>query len=327
MMTHIERMRACLEGQPTDRPPVALWRHFPVDDQEPGALAAAHIFFQKTYDFDLLKMTPASSFSVKDWGVEDAWEGNTEGTRTYTRHIIQQPGDWERLRALDARASHLMAQVQCLKEIKGALGSEVPLLQTVFSPLSQAKHLAGEGTLLLHLRQFPEAVERGLQVIAETTGRFIEEAGGYVDGVFYAVQHAQAEVLSREEFVRFGRPWDLQVLGSAKGFWCNILHLHGENLYFDAILDYPASIINWHDRDTKPTLSEAKGMWKGVVCGGLSRETLIYRSRAEILREARDAIAATSGRRFILSTGCVVPIIAPHGNLLAARESVESPAD
>jgi uroporphyrinogen decarboxylase len=40
--------------------------------------------------------------------------------------------------------------------------------------------------------------------------------------------------------------------------------------------------------------------------------------------EAKAAIEATSGERFILGTGCVVPITAPRANLLAARESVEN---
>jgi hypothetical protein len=36
---HRERMQAVLAGQKPDRTPVALWRHFPVDDQEPQLLA------------------------------------------------------------------------------------------------------------------------------------------------------------------------------------------------------------------------------------------------------------------------------------------------
>jgi uroporphyrinogen decarboxylase len=32
----------------------------------------------------------------------------------------------------------------------------------------------------------------------------------------------------------------------------------------------------------------------------------------------------TGGRRFILGTGCVVPITAPRANLFAARNAVES---
>jgi uroporphyrinogen decarboxylase len=81
-LTHRERMQACLGNDSAlDRPPVALWRHFPVDDQVPETLAAATLDFQQHYDFDLVKVTPASSFSIKDWGAEDIWEGHTEGTR------------------------------------------------------------------------------------------------------------------------------------------------------------------------------------------------------------------------------------------------------
>ena len=77
-MNHRERLEACISGSKIDRPPVALWRHFPVDDQSPGRLAEATINFQKTYDFDLVKVTPASSFCTKDWGVDDEWRGATE---------------------------------------------------------------------------------------------------------------------------------------------------------------------------------------------------------------------------------------------------------
>jgi uroporphyrinogen decarboxylase len=40
-------------------------------------------------------------------------------------------------------------------------------------------------------------------------------------------------------------------------------------------------------------------------------------------KEAREAIQVTDGKRFILGTGCVVPITAPYGNIMAARKSVE----
>ena len=55
-LTARERMQACLKDDPAlDRPPVALWRHFPVDDQDPETLAAATLDFQRHYDFDLVK--------------------------------------------------------------------------------------------------------------------------------------------------------------------------------------------------------------------------------------------------------------------------------
>jgi uroporphyrinogen decarboxylase len=327
MISHRQRLQACLKGETVDRIPVALWRHFPVDDQDPEKLASAHMAFQKMFDFDLVKVTPSSSFSVRDWGVEDRWEGNVEGTRSYTRHVIHQPSDWASLPVLSPAASHLAAQLNCLGRLRSSLGPETPLLQTVFSPLSQAKHLAGEEVLLSHLRDHPAAVKRGLETIVRSTIAFIQAAEEmHIDGIFYAVQHAQSDLLSRDEFLEFGRSSDLPVLSAASRLWCNMLHVHGENLYFDAVADYPVQIINWHDREAAPSLSQALSATPAILCGGLNRTTLVYYTPEDVQREALEAIANMAGGRFILSTGCVVPIIAPYGNIRAARESVEGTA-
>jgi len=324
MPTHRQRLEACLAGKKLDRPPVALWRHFPGDDQSPETLAAATLHWQKEYGWDLVKVTPASSFCLKDWGTEDAWKGSTEGTRTYTKRIISAPEDWMRLSVLDPDSPHLSSQLKCLSLIRKELPRETPLIQTIFSPLAQAKNLAGGDALLLHLRQHPEAVKHGLEVIAETTRRFVAAAiKTGIDGIFYAVQHAQTQLLSEAEFFEFGRSFDLPVLESAKPLWLNLLHLHGENVYFDAVADYPVQIINWHDRDTAPSLADGLNRFQGALCGGLSRETMVYGNPAAVQSEAVDALEQTNAHRLLLGTGCVVPVIAPHGNLMAARESVE----
>jgi len=322
MTTHKERMQACINNEDLDRPPVALWRHFPVDDQSPEALAAATLNFQRTYDFDLVKVTPASSFCVKDWGVEDQWMGDTEGTRRYTRHIIEDPRHWERLPSLDPTAPHLAGQLGCLRLIRAELGPDTPLLQTIFSPLAQAKYLAGDDRLISHLRLYPEAVMKGLTTIAETTRRFVEAclATG-IDGIFYAIQHAQASLLTLEEYKTCGLPLDQKILEPALELWCNLLHLHGHDIYFSILDSLRFPIVNWHDRETFPSLAEAQTLFAGAMCGGMRQDTLVYRDQAEVKNEAADAIRQTNGKRFILGTGCVVPIIASHGNIMAARTS------
>ncbi|NTW13388.1 MAG: uroporphyrinogen decarboxylase, partial [Anaerolineales bacterium] len=82
-------------------------------------------------------------------------------------------------------------------------------------------------------------------------------------------------------------------------------------------------IVNWHDRETFPSLKEAQGLYSGVVCGGMRQDSLVYGDQAAVREEAADAIQQTGGKRFILGTGCVVPVIASHGNLMAARESIK----
>lgn len=328
MTTHRERLEACLAQGNLDRVPVALWRHFPVDDQTPQGLAAATLAFQRTFDWDLVKVTPESSYCLKDWGARDEWRGATEGTRDYTYHVIQNPEDWAELPVLDPNEEHLAAQLACLRLLYGELGPETPMLMTIFSPLHQAKNLVGSRNLLVHLRQYPDALQAGLRSITETTRRFVEAASQTgIAGVFYAVQHAQYDLLSSEEFIAFGRYNDLQVLEPAQSLWLNMLHLHGNDVMFEQLSDYPVAVINWHDRETFPSLSEGQKLFPGVVCGGLQRiKTMVLGDPEKVAFEAQDAIQTTGGKRFILGTGCVVPITAPYGNLMATRRYVESMA-
>lgn len=323
MKSHRERLDACLTSQPLDRPPVALWRHFPVDDQNPQDLARAILVFQRTFDFDLVKVTPASSYCLKDWGAQDVWRGNGEGTRDYGLRVIQHPQDWAQLPLLEPRQGFLGAELQTLRLLVQELGKDPPIIHTIFNPLSQAKNLVGGANLLVHLRRHPQALHAGLKIIAESTRRYIEalhETG--IDGIFFAVQHAQYGLLSEQEYNEFGSAYDLQVLEPAADFWLRLLHLHGVEVMFDRFADYPVNILNWHDRETSPTLSLGLQRFPGVVCGGVSQELLVYGAPDQVRSQALDAIQSTNGERIILGTGCVTPVIAPFGNILALRQSV-----
>ncbi len=323
-LSHRTRLERTLAGQSTDRPPVALWRHFPVDDQNPFRLSAAVQNFQSIYDFDLIKLTPASSFCVKDWGVRDEWRGNPEGTRDYTHYPIQAPEDWLTLPVLTSQQAHLAAQLQCLR-LTVQNHPQTPVLQTIFSPLAQAKNLAGKERLLIHLRQHPQALHEGLRRITETTLNFVQavlQSG--CDGIFYAVQHAQAALLSIQEFGEFCFNYDLTILQTARPLWLNLAHIHGDAIHFDAICKYPVSVLNWHDQQTFPSLAQAQQLFNGTLCGGLRQwETLVMGTPEQVDAEAENALSQTQGRRFILGTGCVLPITAPHGNILAARKAIE----
>jgi len=325
-MNHRQRMEICLSGEKPDRPPVALWRHFPVDDQKADTMASAHLNFQNTFDFDFLKVTPASGYFVYDWGVEDRWEGHPHGTRKYTKRVINNPEDWANLKPLDPHKGHLKEQLTALTIITEMLGVETPVIHTIFNPLSQAKKLAGDDLFLIHLRNYPDELHRGLEIITECSKDFItaviHETGAA--GIFFAVQHAQKSLLTQDEYLEFGRTYDLPLLKSASDGWLNVLHLHGESIYFDMFVDYPVQVINWHDRETRPDLKNGLHKFPGVVCGGLRQEaTVNLGTPDQVEEEAKASIKTTGGSRFILGTGCVAPTTTPYGNLIAARRAVE----
>lgn len=323
-MSKRERLEATFAGQEVDRPAVALWRHWPGDDQRAADQARAHIEFQQQYDFDFIKVTPSSGFTVDDWGVTERYFGNTEGTCEHGQLAIRQPEDWLDLPVLDPRQGSLGRQLRCLELIAGEMGAQVPFIQTIFNPLSVAKYLAGEDILRVHLRRYPQAVHKALETITASIVLFVQQVMHTgAAGIFFAVQHAQYVVLSEEEYRSFGQPYDLQVLEATRGAWFNLLHLHGSEVMFDLLSDYSVQAINWHDRETPPNLAQALTRTRRALCGGLRQwETMVRGTPLDVLAEAQNAISVTSGQRLILGTGCVTPIVAPTSNLRAARQAV-----
>lgn len=70
---------------------------------------------------------------------------DTEGSRRYTKRVIHDPADWEKLTVLDPNSPHLSGQLACIRLIRQNLSSGTPLIQTIFNPLSQAK--ISQGTM------------------------------------------------------------------------------------------------------------------------------------------------------------------------------------
>jgi uroporphyrinogen decarboxylase len=328
-MTRRERLQATVAGQPTDRVAVSLWRHFPGDDQRPADLAWATLAWQAQWDWDFIKVSPASSFCLVDWGAEDRWVGGDEGNREYTRRPIRHPEDWSTLPVLDPRAGRLADQVRCLDLIGSAAAAggpdPVPFIQTIFSPLAQARNLAGAEELTKQLRSAPDLVRIGLETITATTLRFIEACKSTgIAGVYYAVQMANYGQLSEAEYRAFGEPYDRRILAAVGDLWFNLVHLHGPHGMFDLVASYPCHALNWHDREAGPSLGEGAQRFPGAVCGGLEHWDDILRGDPDLIRgRIADAIQQTNGRRLIVASGCVAPVNAPFSNLRAVRAAVE----
>jgi uroporphyrinogen decarboxylase len=138
------------------------------------------------------------------------------------------------------------------------------------------------------------------------------------------LQHATYDLLTEEEYREFGRPYDLRILEAVQDSWFNLLHLHGSNVMFDLVADYPVQAINWHDRETPPSLREGMDRFPGSLVGGLRQwETMLRGTPDRVRSEVRAAIEETGGSRLVIGTGCVTPITSPLGNIRAVREAVE----
>ncbi|MDH7499430.1 MAG: uroporphyrinogen decarboxylase family protein, partial [candidate division NC10 bacterium] len=185
-MNKRERVMATLRGEARDRPPVSFWRHFYEREATATGLAEAMLAFQGRYDWDFVKVNPRASYYGEGWGLRVKFRGE-QGLKPEIIHFpIQSASDWERIQPLSAKEGALGEQLQALRLIREGLGSEVPMVQTIFTPLSIAGDLVpSPDRLLQHLREQPRAIHRALAVIADTFSSYAKSClQEGADGVF-----------------------------------------------------------------------------------------------------------------------------------------------
>jgi uroporphyrinogen decarboxylase len=327
-MDHWERVEAAVAGQAVDCPPIALWHHFPDADQYVDGLVAHTLAWQARWQFDLVKFMPPGTYGVEDWGAVSEYRGAPSGTRVVVKPAVVRTADWRSIRDLDVQKGSYGRQNQALAAVAGKLAGTVPILQTVFSPLTTARKLATEA-LFADLRCSPDALEEALRVITQVTIRFALDAlAAGAHGVFFATQLSSFRLLSTAEYERFGKAFDLQVLRALAGKTrFNMLHAHGEDIMFDLLATYPVEMINWHDRLTEPDLRAAAARFPGLLVGGLSEHgTLLGGDPAAIESEVRDAIEQTHGRRLMIGPGCVMPLAVGAESIAAAIRAARGTA-
>ncbi len=318
MLSKHDLLLATIARKPTPRIPIALWRHWPAEDHVAEDLAQATLDFQQRYDFDFIKLTPSQVFVAEDAGLKGVYDGNPEGDLIKGAAPITSLEQWEALRPQAIQQGALGRQLRCLRLVIAGAG-ETPVIQTIFNPLTVAACLAGERATIWR-RRHPEIFQRGFAALIETWHSFVDAVinAGAV-GVFFSTADATYQRMSEEEYMRWGRPSDLEVLSAARAGWFNVLHIHGEELMFKLVADYPVQVLNWDDRRAGPSLREGQSLVSKAVAGGIAQwGALLQGSVEEVRAQVADGIAQTGGVGYIAAPGCVMPIPAPERNIRAA---------
>ena len=306
-MTSADLVRAAVAGERTPRPPYGFWTHFPITDLDPVALADESLRFARATRMDFIKAMPNGMFAVEDWGVvSDFSEIASGGAARVVKSPIAAADDWGGVRRLDVTAGAFGRELTHLARLVERAGPDLPVLATVFSPLTIAKKLCPEG-FEGYLRSERPRVEAALGMIADTMRDFAERALALgCAGVFLAVQDATPAV-GAETFRTLGRRFDLAVLAGAGAGWCNAVHLHGDDVLFDAVADYPVQVLNWHIGETAPSIAEYRAAGgKKAVLGGLRRTNLTRGDAAGIAEDIAAARAADDARGVLFGPGCVI---------------------
>jgi uroporphyrinogen decarboxylase len=328
-MNKWERVKAALRGEKVDRVPISLWKHYHLQDRAPGQLAEVTLALYRQFDIDLIKLTPSGLYPIQDWGATIQFGRDDDFLPLAVRPVITSADQWETLPRLDVNKGALRRELEMIHHVAAGLDGSAPFMMTIFSPLNIAYKLCGDKVsgerVVDYMRQSPRQLHAGLTVIRDIVRDYAAsclEAGA--SGFFYATQMATYDLMTREEFQKFGVAYDLAVLESLVGkSQITMLHVCKQNLMFDLVADYPVDVINWAAHTSGTTLADARRMTDKPLAGGLSLDTLLNGTEEDVLNEARDAIAQAGRTGFILAPDCVIRGPSPDANLAAARQAVK----
>ena len=324
-MNKTERIKAALRSKEVDRIPLSIWLHYPHKDQDPRSLAETQVQVLRQFDYDFIKLMPFGLYSVQDWGCKIKIFGTPLEPAIVEDYGVKSAEDWKALAELPATYGTWGKQLQLAQHVGRLLGGEAPFIQTLFSPLTTARKLAGD-RVFSDMKDHPRVLHEALAIITATTINFVKaniEAG--VGGFFFATQCATYDLMTDKEHDEFGRKYDLMVFEQFKDkTFFNVLHIHGDNIMFAKLLDYPANCLNWHDRWVPPSLGQARKLTDKCLLGGINeKKVLANQTPAVISQHVGEAVQDAGKTGFILGPGCVAEPSTPEINYFAVRLAVE----
>ena len=325
-MTHRERIQAAIAFQDVDRIPLGMWYHLPHLDQDPVALAEEHIRAAQECGLDFIKLMPFGNYQAADYGLSCTYTCTPTVAVVERMFAIDDAKEWGEIKELPGYFGHhgktLMIAQQVAKRQKRK-GLDIPFVQTLFSPLTNARKLAGP-RVFDDMRQNPELLHHALAEMTKTCiNAARENLNAGAAGFFFATQCSCLDFMTEEEYKIFGTAYDLQILDAIKDdAWFNIIHIHGENTMYRLMANYPVQCVNWHDRWVEPNLAEARGMTDKCLVGGINELWLQNAKPGEVKQHLREAVEMAGRKGLILAPGCCATMGTPVESFLACRDAI-----
>ena len=328
-MNSLERIRATLSGGPADRVPVfplihtstARWAGVPISRyaSDPAVMADCLASAQQRIGYDGIHVSLNVTVEAEALGspIEQPYD---EPPRV-TAPLIVETTDLLKLSVPDPLGDgRLPVLVEATRILARDVGNSVRICPFIRGPMVMASQLRGVEQLLIDLVEAPEFVSDLLAFCAEVGVVF---AGAMTRAGAHAIALGDAmcspATISPQTYRTLVQPIHTEMVRRmrAEGTEAVLMHVCGDSR--PIIADLVATGIQVLDVDAPVPLAEARVLaGPDVNLRGNVDPSMLYRAAPDDVRRiARQALAAGGAPRFVLGTGCEVPIGTPIENVQA----------
>jgi len=292
------------QSKPQEYIPAAFFLHFdPICHQGPAAVEKHLEYFHYT-GMDFLKIQYEQGFP----------------------HLpqIQSPQDWAKMPFY--KKDFYQPQLDVVAGLVKAAKAEALVLVTLYSPFMCAGHTTSDALISAHIREDPEAVKKGMQIITDSLMGFVKECVRLgVDGFYHSTQGGEAHRFQDQaSFQECVKPYDLILMKEIRQTSLfNILHVCDYQDSYDDLspfLDYPGQVVNCNPQVGNRKLSgaEISRMFRRPFMGGLERKGILATGSPEAVRREVEVVLKEAPDKFILGADCTVPSETSWDNLKLA---------
>ena len=301
---------------------ISLWRHFYHCEQTVDQLTTSMIQWHEKWNWDFLKLNPPACYHVLDWEAKYELFDDESREPELRQPVIRRIEDIERVRILDPAKGKLGEQLQVTRNLREHFGKDLPILQTIFSPIEIAHRLmSGRESLDALRKSAPDAVQSLLERIQKTFLDFaLRSLDAGADGIFFATKWATSDWMTWSAYEQFGRTHELPILSALQDREALIvLHVCGERTFLDKMLNYPADIFSYDFfAEGVPSPEEVVQRTDKFVLGGVDPARLASEPDSVL----QDCKRLSKIDRWLIGPSCVITHEASDEAITKVKQAV-----
>lgn len=324
-MNSMERVVKTLNHQEADRVPVypiisgasrkLVGASYEEWSKNSDLCAKALLKAREEFDLDCIVTLIDLSVECDAWGQELIFPENEAAHPDYSKCVIQDIEDYEKIKKVDYRTSkRMMMHIDTCKKIVEEANGEFPVIAFVFGPLGTLSMLRNQQEMYMDFYDDPDAVHDAAREVNETLKEYCQAlmATG-INGIMLDTLFASGSIMSKNMWDELEGDLAEELAASIReNNGLVMIHNCGQKIYFDAQIKrmHPDAISFLYAPDDCKDFKECKEKYGDVttLIGCVTPASAAIGTDEAWDQECKDCIdAMAKGGGFVLATGCEYP--------------------